>query len=361
MNEGLFLLIIILTIILVFVCSAGIVGGFVYFNYHHDEGEKTTWKLFAQSNKLELVRARAFGEGAHIVGGFQNYRVKIDTLNVDYQTHTRITLSFANLVNSLCSSSKEIYATETQLNDLFCMDTLQVLKGQIMVKVNESEIYYDQLGVEKDIEYLQSILDALPDLVHAQSVILSSNTPVEAIIADRNGELWPLTAQSLKEIAQDTFTQLRDKAPNLLCPNCLTRFHRNQVKLTSGKSINYYGCRECGQNHEFFEGKVVAVLNSETTVKQDEQDGVLRVNWSLDKMLFDFDEVEIIQATDEEVERFAVQVGNDTDFFRQPKYSNMYCQISSNCEISDSSIRILNRMFERVDYGHMLNISKKSG
>jgi hypothetical protein len=34
--------------------------------------------------------------------------------------------------------------------------------------------------------------------------------------------------------------------------------------------------------------------------------------------LFDFDRVEIQQATDEEVERFAVQVGNDTDELSDP-------------------------------------------
>lgn len=348
-------------IFLIVAGSVGIGGGIAYFSYYREEREKASWKMFAQSNKLKFVAAGLFGEGAHIVGNFSGHQVQIGTIRLDHQTHTRITMRSAKSTNSPNSISEAISLSKSKLNGSFCTDTLRVLKGQIKVNTNKQELDYIQLGVESDIEYLQLILGSLHSLMYAYPIISSSDAPIEAIIANRYGHLWPLTAQAVREIAQDTFTRLSDKAPKLLCPNCLTRFDHHQVRLSGGKTITYLGCRKCGQSHECFEGKAVAVLNTETTIKQDEQDEVLRVNWSLHKTLFDFDEVEIIQATDEEVERFAVQVGNDTDFFRQSKYSNMHCRISSKCELSDNSVRILNRMFERVDYGHILNVSKESG
>jgi RNase P subunit RPR2 len=347
-NELSVLLIIFLTV----AGSVGIGGGIAYFSYLREEREKATWKMFAQSNDLNFVPASLFGEGAHIVGDFHGHQIRIDTTRIDHRTHTRIILSLTHLVNSTYFSSNEIHISKTKLNGSFRTDTLHALKGKVIVRANKLEIHYDQLGVESDIEYLQSILVSLNRLVAVYPILLSLNEPVEAIISTTNEQLWPLTMKSLQEIAQDTLIRFSDRATKLLCPNCLTRFGRHRVRLSSGKDITYYGCRKCGQSHEFFEGKVIAVLNTETTMKRDEQDGILRVNWSLYKTLFDFDEIEVVQATDEEIEQFAVQVGNDTDFFRRPSYSKMYCRISSKCELSDNSIRILNRVFESVDYNH---------
>jgi hypothetical protein len=64
--------------------------------------------------------------------------------------------------------------------------------------------------------------------------------------------------------------------------------------------------------------------------------------------LFDFDQVEIIQASDEEVERFAVQVGNDTDLVREPRYREMICKIGPECRLSENTIRILEKMFGEI-------------
>jgi hypothetical protein len=67
------------------------------------------------------------------------------------------------------------------------------------------------------------------------------------------------------------------------------------------------------------------------------------------QQLFDFDRVEIIQATDEEVERFAMQVGNDTDPVRQPRYAQMHCLIAPDCRLSENSLRILRNFFGEVE------------
>ena len=79
-----------------------------------------------------------------------------------------------------------------------------------------------------------------------------------------------------------------------------------------------------------------------------QQNSVLRVNWLSRRALFDFDEVEIIQATDEEVERFAVQVGNDTDPLRRSRYKWMRCVVRPPCRLSENTLRILGSIFAEV-------------
>ena len=65
--------------------------------------------------------------------------------------------------------------------------------------------------------------------------------------------------------------------------------------------------------------------------------------------MFDFDRVEIVQATNEEVERFVMRVGNDTDSFRKPRYEEMRCIVDSECQLSKNTFRILEHMFGRVE------------
>jgi hypothetical protein len=73
------------------------------------------------------------------------------------------------------------------------------------------------------------------------------------------------------------------------------------------------------------------------------------VNWLQYRQLFDFDEIQIIQASDEEVERFVVQVGNDTDSVRKARYQHMHCIISSKCNLSENTMRILRRTFGQIE------------
>jgi hypothetical protein len=79
-----------------------------------------------------------------------------------------------------------------------------------------------------------------------------------------------------------------------------------------------------------------------------EQRGVLYLNWLARRNLFDFDTVTIVQASDEMVERFAVQVGNDTDPTRRPRYNHMPCRVSAKANLSENTVRILHRTFGAV-------------
>jgi len=54
------------------------------------------------------------------------------------------------------------------------------------------------------------------------------------------------------------------------------------------------------------------------------------------------------QAEDEDVGRLSIQVGNDTDDFRQPHYKSMPCRVSPQCVLSENTLRILRSTFGEV-------------
>ncbi len=72
----------------------------------------------------------------------------------------------------------------------------------------------------------------------------------------------------------------------------------------------------------------------------------LYVNWLQIRKPFDFDSVQIINATDRDVEQFCIQVGNDTDEIRQPRYKQMECVVK--CKLDQNTVRILENTFGKV-------------
>ena len=74
-------------------------------------------------------------------------------------------------------------------------------------------------------------------------------------------------------------------------------------------------------------GQVALVLDRSMTIVSQQTD-ILRVNWLQHRALFDFDWVEVVEVDAEDIERFAVQVGNDTDTIRKRRYPNLPCVIS---------------------------------
>lgn len=155
----------------------------------------------------------------------------------------------------------------------------------------------------------------------------------------------------LKNIALETTVTLAEHTSNLLCPHCLVRCHARPIHLAGQPDLTFYGCRSCGQSREFLSGisQVVAILDANWPEAQFRQDGTLKANWFHHQTVFDFDRVEIVQASDEDVERFAMQVGNDTDPIRKPRCKQMTCRIGPTCHLSENTLRILESMFGQVE------------
>ena len=155
----------------------------------------------------------------------------------------------------------------------------------------------------------------------------------------------------LQSIGVETTERLAQEANQLLCPTCLVHCSPLEILLPQRPPIGYYGCRACGQSRAFrtWPDGVVAILDRDMTVERVEQNKQVRVNWLARRVLFDFGWIEIVQASDEDVERFAVQVGNDTDSFRDPRYDQMRCVVGPECQLSENTLRILQTMFGYVE------------
>jgi hypothetical protein len=206
---------------------------------------------------------------------------------------------------------------------------------------------------------LDSLLTALQSLDWAdysqarQTLTALGGEAAEALGRIAAAETHPLKSTAMElltSIEQETTYRLAGRLGQLLCPRCLTRFGAHPVELAWGISFTYYGCRVCSQSREFFEAaQVVVVLDARWTKVLSRRQERLRLNWLRRRVVFDFDWVEIKQASDEDVERFAVQVGNDTDPVRQPRYSELPCFIAATCRLSPNTLRILEHTFGVVE------------
>jgi hypothetical protein len=218
---------------------------------------------------------------------------------------------------------------------------------------NNQQLVYKQQGFETNIEYLQFLFDWLGELADAYSsiVMLGGGAIPHLIELTHNYEvLQPLTLQLIEAMAKETQIWSTYPTQELICPQCLTRCHIHRVNPSWWQTISYYGCRVCSQSQEFFNcpQRVTAVLDSTWPETQSHHNGLLRLNWLQHRQCFDFDRVEIIQASDEDVERFVVQAGNDTDPWRSPRYAKLPCLVGPECRLSENTRRILERTFGEV-------------
>ncbi len=200
-------------------------------------------------------------------------------------------------------------------------------------------------------------------IIHLQSLDWIERFTARHLLAASGGEgvaqLYPIATKItsplrrtalrlLQDIGLETTFRLADRADDLLCPRCLAFCGAHTVSVEEGANITYYGCRICHQSRQFLEGKGVAVLDAETAGDPICQNGQVRINWLARRELFDFHAIEVVRATDEETERFAVQVGNDTDPFRRRRYKRMPCVIDPACGVSENTIRVLGSVFGKV-------------
>lgn len=244
--------------------------------------------------------------------------------------------------------------TVDEVNSLFSASgkSEHRLKGKIYVQKNEQKLEYEQYGLEADVDYLQFLLNYLSDLAEVYPALITSGGTIASylkeIATDKKHQLQYLAVDLLHDIAQDTTSRLSDGLSNLICPYCYTRVFAHQVPLLWRRVVTYYGCRNCHQSSRFYQGQIIGVLDDKMVDEAQQIGNVLYVNWLAYRSLFDFEEIRIIKAKDEDVERFVVQIGNDTDTFRKPYYQQMQCVVTTACEVSENTMRILQHTFGQV-------------
>lgn len=238
-------------------------------------------------------------------------------------------------------------------------EALSNLRGEIFVATHGDRVIYTQPGFEIDPAYLQFLLETLVVLIDAYPGVVGLGgeavRPLIAIGAEPAHPLRMIVPQILRDIELETTARLGRKPARFLCRRCLVRCAALKIPASTLTQVRYYGCRACGQSRAviYWPNKVVAVLDQAMTKAQVVQDGVLYRNWLKQAALFDFGEVQIINATDEAVERFSVQAGNDTDPLRRPKYAQMRCVVDSGCKLSPNTLKVLQRTFGQVEKGRL--------
>lgn len=208
-------------------------------------------------------------------------------------------------------------------------------------------------SLRNQVVHLQS-LDWIERFSARHTLITMGDKAIDLLKEPATDESSPLHQTAiwlLNGIKAETTYQFAGRFEHILCPSCLTQFAVRFIDLSWNQAFSYYGCRTCGQSREFlkYSASVVAILNSDNhdeTYRK--HDGALWVNWLVWRKLFDFDLVRIIQATDEEIERFVMQVGNDTDPYRESRYKTMHCLIRPECRLSENSQRILQHTFGHI-------------
>lgn len=232
-----------------------------------------------------------------------------------------------------------------QLNAKMRKKQVDKILNQLSNDIRSNCTFYD----DTCIEIINSITKSWPVLVAESSELI----PSLIMVAEKNHYLASriLVSQLIGDIARHTNTRLNDQVSSLLCARCLKRYVPHDTNLTWLETkVTYYGCRACSCSKEFikYRGNVVAVLDSRLKQKYSLSGDTLRVNWLSHQQIFDFDEVEFVQTTDENAERFAVQVGNDTDSIRSHRYKNMPCIIGVDCRLSENTIRVVRKLFENT-------------
>jgi hypothetical protein len=352
--------------------------------FERDEAMRANWQALAQANQLTFVpgRYRTLGhsEAAYLVGRYRGRELRLDSLEQIKSVAgrgetryvcTRLTLSvrseatepFQTGVEALTGRSQaaadqptfaEYNPSPTETIDpLLYPDNLLPLKGEVSLQASASQLYYEQPRIETDIVYLRELLTTLCDAADGYVQILEMGgeavPKLQEVIRETSPGRRNAAIQLVRGIAQETGQRLGYRFTELLCPACLSHYAAHQVTLPEWQTVTYYGCRQCGQSRVFWQGQVVVRLDRDMSQKWLVQEKLIQINWLARRSLFDFDAVTIVQANDEEVERFVVQVGNDTDEQRRPRYKQMHCMVAAKAGLSENTMRILQRTFGRVE------------
>ncbi|MEM7348306.1 MAG: hypothetical protein AAF485_29100 [Chloroflexota bacterium] len=293
------------------------------------------WRHLAASTGLDFYLAPdnlSFpAKPTQVTGHYRGHKLQLRTVHQEGRLDTLIRVSAkptTDAANADLLSEEAIASVKEDFRTLMSAQT--PFKGHVDSTLRGDQLQYMQMNLEIDHDYLNLVFDCLIDLSELYPKVIAIGSemipPLETIIEKERSCYHTLATQLINNISQDTTARFSEKTGYYHCTQCLVTTAPHYVDLTENQWVTYYGCRACGQSRTLFEGlRLIAVLdNDPVRPAQEAKNGCLWVNWFTERTLFDFDEVQIIQATDEEVERFAVEVGNDTDVER--KQISLLCQ-----------------------------------
>jgi hypothetical protein len=327
-----------------------------------DDRRWDVWQAFAEANGLTLTRHIAsLSNDIHISGEYRGHNLVFEIRMAVSEVHIGGNTTTIRAVLTAHTSEKRTEALMRQLAELTPPNVLNVLTasgfsflpGTFAARDGGKCLSYEESTDVRESDKLRRIANGLGDLAEGYPAVVAAGgaaAPALQALVKEGDLLRGVIIQILKDIAQAT-QHLGGRTDQLLCPRCLARCGPHRADLPWQPDVTYYGCRICHQSREFIECPQgsVAVLNAAWRSAQALHNGSLGINWLARRALFDFDRVEIVRATDKDVEHFAMQVGNDTDPLRKPRYATMRCVVNPACGLSENTLRVLENTFGRVD------------
>ncbi|HEX2987774.1 MAG TPA: hypothetical protein VHS06_06335 [Chloroflexota bacterium] len=174
--------------------------------------------------------------------------------------------------------------------------------------------------------------------------------PLLAQLQERDPELRQTAAHLLRRIAANTSPHFAADTAGLFCPRCLTVFHANRIRLGRTETITIHGCRSCYQRESAIvrPQQIIAVLDEHMDNDAECVDGTLRANAFVRDGSFDFDAVEIIGASHQQIERFVRLIADDKDALRRANYRGVRVLVRDTCRLTEYSLWLLKKVLGEV-------------
>ena len=316
--------------------------------------KSSSWEALSKKNNLTFVPGDFF-ESEYIEGLYRGYNLKMTHWN--FGVEIILTLDENDWAVNKSSAKGAI-----KISHLITTPYLsKITQGYLRVENNGRKILYHHIQTpqnsKNNTKYFRRIWDLLCDLGDNYRCLFGLGGTAILVLEQEVANqptLAQFAHQLLEDISNDTQNRFGSRGSRFICPKCLNRFGIHQVNLPNlleDVDLKYIACRNCHQSQDYIESEVVVALLDSKAKARTFSDDMLEVNWLKRRKLFDFDAVKIIRATDEDVERFAIQVGNDTDVTRVWKYKQMDCLVFAGSGLSENTMRILRRMFGQVNIG----------
>lgn len=327
---------------------------------HHKqlEQKKSAWKELTVSTGLAFVPAGYFAGGSRVTGKYRGFTVRLETIAIEgandkQELYTAIRLIDYN--EKYLNSPTNSQVTIDDIAKQFRLQSPSLYWRHCRIELHQNDLRYLEPGVQLDLKKLKDAIDhlcelakVLPHVTHLGGEAISFLQPAAS---DSRHPLKRLAKRLLVKIELDTEEKFEDDLANVCCRHCLTRFTRHKVKIEFLSSTRYYACRNCLKSRHYYNKEglwIVLVLDNQMQEDVIQHDRFLYVNWLQRQNLFDFDEVRIVHATDEEASLLAVQVSNDTDPYRTERYDDVLCHITKPDMLSNNTHHILKQAFSNV-------------
>ena len=175
--------------------------------------------------------------------------------------------------------------------------------------------------------------------------------PALASIALQRGHPGrPWAARVLEPLAHHTHVD-RVRLRTLVCPRCLVRYRRTWIPVHGLRWFRVDGCARCHGTESPLHcpGEVIAVLDRRARRRIRLVRGTLAVSWFHGRPAADYDRVTILDASDRDVEGFAIQAANEPDRRRRRRHRRAPVQIAPGCALGENTRRVLRATFAGIE------------